>query len=434
MTRENRVRVLLRLSLFMKANVARPIAASSTSPEVAVRHGADEGAAGGSAAQSGLPPGEEKFRALLEAAPDAMMIHGIDGRIEIVNAQAEQLFGYRREELIGQPMEILMPERFRAQHVKHRQSYTPESAPRPMGTGLTLFALHKDGREIPVEISLSNLEADGRRMVISSIRDITERKKAERLVHRLNEELEHRVEERTQELRQASQTLQEEMATRLRLEKEILEISERERQRIGQDLHDDLGQQLAGAWCLSQALENDLRASESSAAASAARLTETLQRALTLTRSLARGLHPVAVEAGGLRAALKDLAARTRVMFGVDCRSRLPARLPELSTTDATHLYRIAQESVSNAVKHGKAAHIAIGLDFSGPQATLTIQDDGCGLRQHGDDHVGMGLKIMPYRADIIGGRLDITPGPEGGTVVSCTFPTARPARVAAST
>lgn len=548
----------------MKAPTGRPDARSSALPQ------ADRDAASPPSpparrkrpvrpddAHQALMASEAKFRALLEAAPDAMMIHGADGRIQIVNAQAEKLFGYDREELIGRTMELLMPERFRRRHVQHRKTYTPESPPRPMGTGLVLFALHKDGREIPVEISLSNLGVSGGTMIISSIRDVTsrmaaeealrqsqrlatstieaipaslavldengvilstndawsdlasanpesphacglgsdypaaclaasgddaepaarlavgiqdvvaghaprfvmefpvsssngtrwfvghvtpfrgtgprrvvvahldisQRKRAERVVRRLNQELEHRVEERTLELRRANETLQAEMATRLRLEQEILDIGERERQRIGQDLHDDLGQQLAGAWCLSQALENDLRARRSEAAPSAARITQTLQNALALTRNLARGLHPVAVEAGGLGAALKQLAARTGGMFGVECTCDLPDPAPSLDNATATHLYRIAQESVTNAVKHGKASRIVVRLESASPGAMLSITDNGCGLEAQKSYGEGMGLRIMPYRADMIGGRLAITPRPGGGTIVSCRFP-----------
>jgi two-component system sensor kinase FixL len=368
---------------------------------------------------------EARFQALLEAAPDAMMLSDAGGRIHVVNAQAEVLLGYRREELIGRELEMLMPERFRTRHVHHRRSYTPNSPPRPMGTGLTLLALHKDGREIPVEISLSNLDDAGCPMVISSIRDVSARVAAEEALRRLNEELELRVGERTLELQRAHEVIQAGLAERLRLEKEILEISERERQRIGQDLHDDLGQQLAGAWCLSQALENDLRPRAPEAAASAARITQTLQKSLALTRSLARGLHPVAIEAGGLGAALKDLAAQTSELFHVRCTCRLPQPMPAVEQAAATQVYRIAQESVTNAVKHGKATTIALELKASGDEATLTIRDNGCGLPASGPGTQGMGLRIMPYRAGMIGGRLEFARGSRGGTVVTCVFPAA---------
>ncbi|MBX7210753.1 MAG: PAS domain S-box protein [Verrucomicrobiaceae bacterium] len=366
---------------------------------------------------------EERFRTVVESAPDAMVIVDQRGIIRIVNAQAERLFGFRRDELIGAKVEKLVPAGLHKAHSAERRKFTARPATRHMGKGRELRALRKDGSEFPADISLSPLETVTGRLVCAVVRDVTARKRAEQAIRRLNEELEHRVHERTVALQEANEHLRHEMAGRRRLEQEILSISDLERQRIGQDLHDDLGQQIAGAWLMSGALAGSLRSQASPEAGNAESISTTLGRALTLTRTLARGLHPLGVEAGGLPAALGDLAQKTREIFGVPCRFRCSGRGFAFDGPVAANLHRIAQESVTNAMKHGKASHVEIKLTARDGKLTLAITDDGSGFDPANDRHGGMGLRIMRYRADIIGGTLEVRARKGGGTEVVCSLP-----------
>lgn len=236
--------------------------------------------------------------------------------------------------------------------------------------------------------------------------------------------LETRVHERTSALRKANKKLRREIAARHRLEKEILEISEREQQRIGRDLHDDLGQRLAGISYMSHLLANALFASNTPEAQQAARITALLNDALGLTRSLARGLHPVALKSGGLMAALADLAERTSEMFQIDCRFTGTAADLGLRDSVATHLYRIAQEAVTNAVNHGKATMIGIEFKAGPGRAALSVADNGTGMPKLSPRRKGMGLRIMSYRVGVIGGTLAISTPETGGTVVACEIST----------
>lgn len=208
-----------------------------------------------------------------------------------------------------------------------------------------------------------------------------------------------------------------------RLEKEVLQISELEQRRIGQDLHDGICQHLAGIELMSQVLEQKLAKKSKAQATQAEKIATHVRDVIGQTRSLARGLSPVVLESEGLMAALTELAANTKKLFHVRCQFECPTPVYVHELMAATHLFRIAQEAVSNAIKHGKAMEIKISLETKLDKIILTIKDNGSGFSQSSGKTKGMGLRIMQYRAGMIGATLLFQKQSRGGTAVVCFLP-----------
>lgn len=209
-----------------------------------------------------------------------------------------------------------------------------------------------------------------------------------------------------------------------RLEREIIEISEREQRRIGRDLHDGLCQYLAAIGCAAATLRADLlRQDLPEEAAVAEELAQLLEKGVVQTRDLAHGLVPVPMDEAGLPFALEGLATSVARLQNIDCSFRALGEVKIADTSAATHLYRIAQEAINNATRHGRANRIRIVLDANGPLATLSVTDNGLGLSKTAASSPGLGLSIMRYRARHVGGRLALAEPNDGGTLVACTFP-----------
>lgn len=230
-------------------------------------------------------------------------------------------------------------------------------------------------------------------------------------------ELDQRVRDRTA-------ALQLEIGHRQELEKEVAEVTERERRRLGQDLHDSLCQHLTGTALVAHVVSESLAAKSQEEAAQAGKVVRLVEEAIDITRNLARGFFSPDLEAEGLQVALEGLAQNTQERCNVQCHFLCNESVCVRDSTTATQLYRIAQEAVTNAIKHGRARQILIELRVATPALTLTITDDGEGLPDLPLHHEGLGLRIMSHSAGLIGGRFTAECNGGSGTVVTCALTT----------
>jgi len=323
-----------------------------------------------------------RVRAIVNTLVDGVITIDEHGRIETLNPAAETIFGYTAAELTGRNINQLMPEPYHSEHDGYVQSYLRTGRKRIIGIGREVSGLRKDGSIFPMDLAVSEFQIGAKRMFTGVVRDITDRR---------------------------------------RMEREILEAGAAEQRRIGQDLHDGLCQHLAGIAFATEVLTQKLTARSAPEAASITKIGEMLDQAITQARDLARGLQPVTLDAHGLVDAMRALAQNVEQMFHVSCLFVCDGPSEIYDNLIATHLFRIAQEAISNAVKHGKARTIVLDLAITGDQLSLSIQDDGIGIKQPQGSALGMGLRSMDYRARLIGGTLLVRAGDKGGTTVVCT-------------
>jgi len=208
-----------------------------------------------------------------------------------------------------------------------------------------------------------------------------------------------------------------------RLQKTVLDISAQEARRIGQDLHDGLGQHLTGIAFMSKVLERKLAESAAPESADADKILKLVNEAIDRTRELARGLRPVVSDAEGLMSALRQITSEVEDLFSITCRFHCDEPVLISDVSAATHLYHIAREAVNNAIKHGHARDVLITLSKLEDALALTVRDNGVGFPAGAGNEAGMGLHIMRYRASMIGGVLQVERGERGGTRVSCLVP-----------
>jgi signal transduction histidine kinase len=234
-----------------------------------------------------------------------------------------------------------------------------------------------------------------------------------RRIRAMQRNLEERVRLRTV-------ALTEEMAERQRLEREILEIGENERRRIGRDLHDSVGQLLTGTALAGQVLKEKLAARGIPEASDVTRVVSMVEEVIELTRSLSRGLDPIEVDGQGLAQGLEELARRTSALSSVRCEFVSAHDIVVDDRGTAIHLYRIAQEAITNALRHANGDAIRIRLESSPGELVLVVTDNGIGLPDASRRPAGMGLRIMAHRAAVSGGTFDAYRRPGGGTEIVC--------------
>ena len=259
--------------------------------------------------------------------------------------------------------------------------------------------------------------------ISSELGQFIQRRTAEEALRRAHDELEIRVQHRTAELKAAYAKLQNSIVERKRLETELLEITEKERRRIALDLHDDLGQKLSGIALMTKGLELKLAKQRAAETQDVAKIHLLIQQTMNHASDLAHDLATLEFAKRDLPSALNELAARARELFSISCRFKPDGDTPGLEASAVSQMYKIAQEAVTNAIKHGKAKRVSIGLANGDDKLTLTIQNDGLPFPDLHSHSTGMGLRIMNYRASLIGGTLDIRAKGSNGTVVTCSVP-----------
>jgi PAS domain S-box-containing protein len=324
---------------------------------------------------------EERLRAILDTATDAIITIDHRGIIHSVNAAAERIFGYTAAEMLGQNVSMLMPSPQRQAHDGYLAKYLQTGEKHIIGASREVEARRKDGSLIPTELIVSEIKH--LKLFTGIHRDLTERKQ---------------------------------------LERDVVEVASLEQRRIGQDLHDTVAQELAALSLLAKDLAETLESDPATAAQLVLHMAEGLQRSQQGLRAVLRGLLPVAVDAEGLMAALSDLAERTQREGKLSCVFECPKPVAVADNLTATHIYLVAQEAVYNAVRHAQARKIHIGLKAA-DDLVLSVRDDGIGMPAQPAKHQGLGLRVIRNRAAIIGARLTVEPAEPTGTVVTCVLP-----------
>jgi PAS domain S-box-containing protein len=330
-----------------------------------------------------LKESEARSRSILRTTVDAIITIDNRGSIRTFNRAAENLFKYEASEVVGKNVKVLMPHPYKREHDDYMENYHKTGKRKIIGIGRDVTGRRKDGSTFPMYLAVSEVNVNGNRLYTGIIRDITEQR---------------------------------------RLEQEILRISEHERRRIGQDLHDGLGQMLTGIRLINRNIAHSLHEENHPLAGELDDITRLLKEADEFARNLSRGLIPVELDGNGLNAALERLVHNAERLLNISCTLTLGSNIQFHDNTSLIHLYRIAQEATSNAVKHGNASEVHITLKADEEKLTLQIDDNGTGFAPDWDEKKGLGVRIMMFRARLIGANVDISDSNLGGASVIVTL------------
>jgi PAS domain S-box-containing protein len=319
---------------------------------------------------------------ILETMQEGVVLVALDGRIEFTNPAFDRIFGRSAAELAGTSLLELF---------NTRQGQSPAAALAGLvehhgrGGKRDMLFRRRNGSQFAAEILSAQIELSGEQRILVVVQDVSERKQ---------------------------------------LESDITEIANRERRRLGADLHDGLGQELTGISLMLRSFAKRAGLATADAAPEFDEIIMLVNHAIQTARKMALGISPVALERGGLLPALENLIAWSRDSYGADVRLTLSIRSPlRLGESAAAHLYRIAQEAINNAVRHGRGRKIRVALRASRALVSLSIVDDGVGIAENAARGAGMGLKIMEYRAAVIGGVFAVKRLPRGGTRIHSVCP-----------
>lgn len=326
---------------------------------------------------------EARVRAILSTTVDAIITIDERGHIRSFNQAAEKLFLFQASDVIGKNVNMLMPQPYKREHDGYIENYNNTGERKIIGIGREVTGQRKDGTMFPMYLAVSEVNANDEKFFTGIVRDITEQR---------------------------------------RLEQEVLRISEHERRRIGQDLHDGLGQMLTGISLINKSIASSLKDQNHTLAAESEEITKLIREADEYARNLSRTLIPVELESNGLKAAIRRMAYNAEKLFNIKCTLVDFLDISFDDPTSLSHLYRIIQEATSNAVKHGNASNVIIKMEVDKDKLVLSIEDDGTGFSPDWDQGKGLGVRIMQFRSNLIGANLRILESDLGGAAIIITL------------